>query len=248
MKVKAIRTQKVLPGAITLIALLDQYIKEVPENSVLAITSKIISLCENRVISLDSADKETLVKQESSYYLPGEVSKYGYHFTITNKTLISMAGIDESNSNNNYVLWPTDSQKTANEVRQYLAEKFKLQNVGVVIVDSTCTPLRLGTSGVALAFSGFDALNNYVGKPDLFGRPYKVSRANIAGGLATTAVLIMGEGAEQTPFALFEDLDFVTFQPRDPSPKELEGINISSEDDLFAPFFDSVKWLKGDKP
>jgi F420-0:gamma-glutamyl ligase len=158
-----------------------------------------------------------------------------------------MAGIDESNSNDNYVLWPSDSQKTANEIRQYLADRFKLKNVGVVIVDSTCTPLRLGTSGVALAYSGFSALNNYVGKPDLFGRPYQVSQSNIAGGLASTAVLIMGEGTEQTPFALIEDVDVVSFQNHNPSLKELEGINIPRDDDLFAPFLDSVQWLKGDK-
>lgn len=217
------------------------------EDSVLAITSKVVSLCENRVIPLDSIDKEKLIKQEATYYLPDALSKYGYHFTITNDTLISSAGIDESNGDDNYVLWPQDSQKTANEVRSYLVNRFKVKNIGVIIVDSTCTPLRLGTSGVALGYSGFRPLNSYIGKPDLFGRPFAVSRSNIAGGLASAAVLVMGEGTEQTPFAVIEDLNFVEFQSSDPTNEELEIINIPREDDLFAPFFDSVNWLHGDK-
>ncbi|MGH7237527.1 MAG: coenzyme F420-0:L-glutamate ligase, partial [Candidatus Saccharimonadales bacterium] len=106
--------------------------------------------------------------------MPKSLNKYGYHFTIKDNTLIPMAGIDESNGDGNYVLWPKDSQKTVNEIREYLKNRFKLKTIGVVITDSTCQPLRRGTIGVCLAHSGFLALNDYRQKPDLFGRKFNV--------------------------------------------------------------------------
>jgi F420-0:gamma-glutamyl ligase len=48
----------------------------------------------------------------------------------------------------------------ANEVRAYLGERFSCRQVGVVIIDSKTTPLRWGVTGVAIAHSGFLALND----------------------------------------------------------------------------------------
>lgn len=248
MKVTAIKTDKILPGSHRLFDILDKSLPQPSEESVVVIASKIVSLCEGRVVPSDKADKEKLIEQQSTYYLPSHFSKYDYHFTITQNTLISLAGIDESNGAGNYILWPVDSQKTANGVRKYLKQRFNLKEVGVVISDSTCIPLRWGTVGIALAYSGFNPLNNYVGKPDLFGRPFAVSQAGIASGLAATAVLVMGEGTEQTPLVVIENVPFAEFQDRDPTPKELELFYIAQkEDDLFAPFLNSVKWQKGGK-
>lgn len=96
-----------------------------------------------------------------------------------------------------------------------------------------------------LAYSGFRPLNDHVGKPDLFGRPFRVSQVDVAGGLAAAAVLQMGEGAEQTPIAVLSDLPFVQFADGDPAPEELATIMIPLEEDLFAPFLLSVEWQKG---
>jgi len=215
------------------------------EKSVLAISSKVVSLCEQNVVPMTDTDKETLMIQQSQLYLPAQLSKYGCHFTITHNTLIAMAGIDESNGDGNYILWPKDPQQTANSVRAYLQKRFGLQYAGVIITDSASRPLRRGVGGISLAHSGFAALNDYVGKPDLFGRPFDVSQADIAGGLADAAVLQMGEGTEQTPLVVVNDLPFVTFQDHDPTPEELAPIKLSLGDDLFAPFLGSVDWQKG---
>ena len=241
----AIKTDKIIAGSVSLLELLDASITELQEGSVVAITSKIVSLCENNVAPMKDTNKEQLMIQESDLYLPESLSKYKFHFTITNNRLIPMAGIDESNGNGMYVLWPKDAQATANQVRLHLRQRFGLQLVGVVITDSTSQPLRRGTGGIVLAHSGFAALNNYVGKPDLFGKPFSVSRSDVAGGLAATAVMLMGEGTEQTPIAILSDLPFVAFQDRNPSDEELAEIAISLEDDMFAPFLNSVEWKKG---
>lgn len=247
MIVKAIKTQKVLGGGPNIFELLDRSIKVLSESTVVAITSKVVSICEGRVVPIGSIDKEKLVKRESDYFT-GLNSKYGFGFTIVRNTLIPMAGIDESNGDGFYVLWPLNPQKTANDIAVHLKKRFGRKKVGVVITDSTCTPLRWGTSGIALAYSGFRPTNNYIGKADLFGRPFSYSKSGVATGLAAAAVLTMGEGIEQTPLAIISDVPFVQFQGHIPTKKELGEFYISDyEDDLFAPFLSSVKWLPGIK-
>jgi dihydrofolate synthase / folylpolyglutamate synthase len=247
MIITPIKTVVVRSGTCSLLRLLDTHIEHMKNGSVLAITSKVVSLCEGSTVPIDEITKDELMIQECRYYLPGSTSKWGHSFTITQDTLIPTAGIDESNSDGCYVLWPCDSQKTANEVRQYLKKRFKLQKVGVIITDSTCTPMRRGTIGVVLAHSGFRALNNYIGKPDLFGRKFTVSQASVSGGLAASAVSVMGEGAEQTPLAMISDINFVTFCDANPTTEELSELRITKEEDLFAPFLGKVDWLQGKK-
>lgn len=247
MKVKAIKTQKVLPNDIELYSLLDKNLKSFKENQILAITSKVVSLCEGRVQPL-SRDTEELNSEESSLFLPKEISKYGHHFSITNDTLIAFGGIDESNSGGDYyVLWPKDPEKTSNEVRKYLKQRFSLKHVGVIITDSTSMPLRLGTRGISIAFSGFNPLKDYIGQPDLFGRPFHFSKSNIAEGIASAAVLVMGEGTEQTPLAVVSDIPFVEFVDRNPTFEELSSMHIKIENDLFAPFLQRAPWKRGKK-
>lgn len=247
MIVRAVKTEVIHPSQGTLLEILDESLAELNENSVVTITSKIVSLCEGRVVPADETQKDELIRQESDYYMTKD-NKYGFNFTLRNNTLIPMSGIDESNGDGSYILWPKDPQRTANEVRRYLKERFQLKKVGVIITDSTCMPMRWGTVGIALAYSGFMATNNYIGEKDLFGRPFKVSRSGIASGLASAAVLAMGEGTEQTPIAIIEDVPFVKFQDHDPTQDELEIFHISNkDDDLFAPFLNAVKWLPGKK-
>ena len=159
--------------------------------------------------------------------------------------MIPSAGIDESNGNGYYVLWPKDPQHSVNQIRKYLIKKFKLKNLGVIIVDSKTTPLRWGVTGVAVAYSGFSPLNNYIGKPDIFGRAFLVEKANVADAIAASAVVVMGEGNEQTPIAIIEDVSFVTFQKNDPSRKELQEYAISIQDDLYSQILSGVMWSKG---
>jgi len=245
MNITAIKTRAVTAGILSLTDLLDESINSLDDGSVIVITSKVVSLCENAVVPMDSVNREDLIVQEADLYLPKTLSRYGHHFSIKYNTLIASAGIDESNGDRQYVLWPRDPWRSANEARAYLRQKFGLQNVGVIISDSTCQPLRLGTIGISIAHSGFAALKNYIDQPDIFGRPFDVSRANIANGLASAAVVTMGEGAEMTPIAILSDLPFVDFQDHNPTPEELAELNIAMEEDLFYPFFSAVEWQEG---
>lgn len=244
MVITPIKTERVSSGSIDLLDLIDTSVDELHEKDILVITSKVVSLCEGGTVPVGSIDKQSLVAQHADTYLPSSASKYGITFSIANNTLIASAGIDESNGGGDYILWPKDSQRSANEVRVHLQERFGLQYVGVIITDSTCQPLRRGTIGIALAHSGFASLHDYIGKPDLFGRPFSVSVSNISSGLAAAAVVAMGEGDQQTPLCLISDAGFVDFQDRDPTAEELTLTTISPEEDLFAPFLQAVEWQK----
>ena len=72
-----------------------------------------------------------------------------------------------------------------------------------------------------------------------------MTKSAVADALATAAVLAMGEGNEQTPLAVIEDVPFVQFQQRNPNKKELTELTIDPKDDLYAPLLKGVKWRKG---
>lgn len=220
---------------------------QVPNKSILAVTSKIVAVMEGRVVPTVNADKDTLIKEESQYYLPRNLSRYNVSFTITDDMLVPTAGIDESNADNNYILWPKDPQKSVNTIREYLVNNLNIKDIGVIITDSRTVPLRWGVTGTAIAYSGFEALKDYIGKPDLFGRPFAFEKMNIADSLAAAAGVVMGEGAEQTPLAVITDIPFVNFQDRNPTQEELKSLHIDMQDDLYAPLLTSVKWEKGNK-
>ncbi|HPT66228.1 MAG TPA: coenzyme F420-0:L-glutamate ligase [Candidatus Woesebacteria bacterium] len=243
MKVNPIKTKPIVAGD-ELFKILDESIVELKNNSVVAVTSKIVSICEGSVVKMGEKSKDSLIIDQADYYLP-EKNKYNFFLSIKNNIMIPSAGIDESNGNGNYVLWPKYPQKSVNLIREYLSKKFKLDKLGVIIVDSKTTPLRWGVTGVAMSYSGFRALNNYIGTKDIFGKEFRVEKVNVADALAASAVLVMGEGNEQTPIVIIEDVPFVEFRDKDPSKEELEEMAISMEDDLYGQILGAVKWEKG---
>lgn len=245
MNINPIKTPKIVVGGPSLQDSIAMSVTECSERSILVITSKIVSICEGRVVKIGDLDKQSLIEKESSFFIPPEKSKYDISLTITRNILIPTAGIDESNGNGYYILWPKDPQQTARDIRSYIADRFRLTNVGVLITDSKTSPLRLGTTGICLAYAGFSALNNYIDTPDLFGRNLKVTKANVADGLAAASVLVMGEGSEQTPLAIVEDVPFIRFQESYPSKEEIEELYIPLPDDMYSPLVSSAPWQKG---
>jgi dihydrofolate synthase / folylpolyglutamate synthase len=244
MQVTAIKTEQITPGSGSLLSVLDRFLKKFPEKSVLAVTSKIVSICEGSVVKQGTIDKDELIRAEAEKYLPRTNSKYDVTLTIKRGILAASAGIDESNGNGYYILWPENPQKTANSIRAYLAKRFRVKFAGVVITDSRSFPLRWGTTGVSIAHSGFAALNSYIGSPDIFGRTMMMTKSNVADALAESAVAVMGEGNEQTPLAVIRHIPFVRFEDRNPTDSELAELTIDIEDDLYAPLLTAVPWIK----
>jgi len=247
MNIQPVKTPKITSGSHEIFAVLDAAIPSLPEKSVVVVTSKIVSLCEGRTVKIGEADKNNLIKQESEQYIPTEMNPLGVTLTITQNLLVPSAGIDESNGNGYYILWPEDPQKSAVMIRSHLADKFGLTDLGILITDSRTTPLRWGVSGIALSYSGFSGLNDFIGKPDLFGRKMEMTMTNVADGLAAAAVVVMGETNEQTPIAIITDVDFVHFDEKKPTQQELEVWQIPMDIDLYGPLLSRGPWKKGGK-
>ncbi len=243
MHITPIKTSLVTANEMSILDFLETNLTELPENSILAVTSKIIALCENRILPL-TEDRDTLIEQYSDYYLPKKFRLHGT-CTITHHAFIGGAGIDESNADGHYVLLPEDSQKTARAILAYLTDRFHHKNIGVIITDSHSTPLRRGASGISLAYAGFRGLNDYRGTKDLFGRSLVMEQANIPDALAAGAVLVMGEGDEQTPLAVIAQIPNVQFDALAPTEEEYRQFFVPLEEDIFFPIFDMNKLTKG---
>ena len=247
MIVKAIQTRKFLPPSDNLWELLSS-IKLPGENSVVAVTSKVVSIGEGRCIPIEKfPDKDELVVVETDKYLPRNTAPHGLVMhTIKNDLFVASAGIDESNGDGYYILWPKDPQKSAKKIWKFLRKKFKVDNLGVIITDSRLIPLKRGVVGIAIGFFGFKPIKDYRGKQDIFGREFEMETSNIPDSLATAAVLEMGEGDEQTPLAIITDLSFVEFTKTLPKEKTGEfSFKIPEKEDIFYPLFSAVKWKKG---
>jgi len=247
MNIQPVKTPKITTGSHDIFGVLDAAIPSLREKSIVVVTSKIVSLCENRTIKIGEADKDALIKRESEKYIPTDMSPLGVTLTVTRNLLVPSAGIDESNGDGFYILWPEDPQKSAVLIRRHLAAKFGLSDLGVLITDSRTTPMRWGTTGIALAYSGFSGLNDFIGKPDLFGKKMEMTMVNVADGLAAGAVVAMGETNEQTPIAVITDAHFVLFEESKPTQRELEVWQIPMEIDLYGPLLSRGPWKKGGK-
>jgi len=249
MKVKAFKTPIVKRND-DLKDIIKIAVKTVPEKSILVITSKIISFCQGRIkekTSDDREEKHKIAAKEADFYLRSSYSQYNMMLTIKNSTLAVNAGIDESNADGSYILWPKDIQKTTNQIWAFLREYYQLEKVGVIVTDSKTIPLRWGVVGTALSHCGFKPLHDYRGQKDLFGREMKMSQINLVEAVAVSAVLEMGEAAERTPLCLVENINKIKFQDRTPTKKELKELRISPEDDVYSPLLTAVTWLKGKK-
>lgn len=247
MQVSAVKTHIITQEDKDLFSILNRYLSKLKERSVVAVSSKIVAITQGRMIKMDGENKDKLIAKEAQFYLPREENPYNVSLTITRNMLVASAGIDESNGNGYFVLWPKDVQQVANKVRQHVSKNRRIREIGVIITDSKTTPLRWGVTGFALAYSGFTPLKDYVGTTDLFGRTFAYEKLNIADSLASAAVLAMGEGDEQTPLAVITDLPNIEFVHRNPTEDELRSLQISKEADLYTPLLTGVVWKKGQR-
>lgn len=231
MLVKSIKTSLFKENG-DLYSFLDKYLPKLKEKDIVVITSKIVALSEGRFcIVKNKKEKDAVIKKESDW---GIKTKYVY-LTIKDGDVLANAGVDESNADGKLILLPKDSYQSAEITREYLLKKHHLKKMGVIITDSRLLPLRAGVVGIALGYAGFKGIKNYIGKPDLFGRPFEYSKTDIADSLATAAVLTMGEGTEKQPLAVVSDtpIEFVNKIKRD-------ELKIDIKEDIYKPLFEKI--------
>jgi coenzyme F420-0:L-glutamate ligase/coenzyme F420-1:gamma-L-glutamate ligase len=188
----------------------------VKRGDIVAVSSKIVSISEGRLARISDVKPSTSARRYARRLMmnPGLVQVVlneadevlggvkGTLLTIKEGILIANAGVDEKNAPKDHVvLWPENPERSARKLRHKLAAALH-KDLSVIIVDSRVTPLRLGTSGVALAVAGSPSVLDYRGLKDLSGRVIRITRHNLADDLASSAHAVMGEGTESTPAAL----------------------------------------------
>lgn len=247
MIIKPIETRKFIPPQDDLLSEITESFSDLKlkEKSIFVITSKIVSIWQGRCLKIELIEnKDELIKKEAEFYLDREKVPNRYvMLTMKQNLLIPTAGIDESNGKGYFILWPKKPYQAAKEIYNFIKRNYHLNNFGVIISDSHCIPLRWGTIGIALAYYGFYPLKDYRGKKDIFGRVMKMTQLNLADSLAVAAVFVMGEGNEQTPIAIIEDLDIVEF--KEFNPANSNPLEINRYDDIYAPLLNTIKWKKG---
>jgi len=243
-----IKTRKFLPPIDGILKELDKQLPKLKEGDVLLIASKILAIHQGRCVKIRPADesarytqKRQLVKKEADYSLPGyTIGESEIILTIKDYTLIPSAGIDESNGNGYFILWPKNVNELLKQIVKRYQKKFGIKKLAAVAVDSRTTPLRWGTQGVSIGFWGLNPLYDYRGKKDIFKRKLIYTQRNLVDTLADLGALFMGEGGEQTPAVVLRGAKFVKFTKKDLYHK----LVIPPKKDLYAPIL-KVFWKRG---
>ena len=192
------------------------------DGDVIAITEKIVSKAEGRLVKLDDIepsqkakelaeksgkderDAELILRESKEVLHVGEFIVVETHHGF----VCASAGIDHSNVEEGYAkLLPADPDASAEKLREGLEAKFG-KRVGVIIVDSLGRPFRRGAIGVAIGASGIRMLWDRRGEKDLFGRTLETTRVATGDLLASAASLLMGEATERVPVVIIKGLDF----------------------------------------
>nr|AIA18129.1 F420-0:Gamma-glutamyl ligase [uncultured bacterium] len=221
-------TRTFLPPRDDLYELLDVHLPRLKNGDIVFITSKVLAIHQGRCVLVKEADKKALIKKEADARIKS-AKDAPFELTIKDYTLIPSAGIDESNGNGYYILWPRNTVALVKEIRARLMKKFKLTRLAVVATDSHTIPLRYGVLGISTGFYGMEPLHDYRGKKDIFGRPLQYTRTNIVDALAVMAVMLMGEGKEKTPIVIGRNIPGVKFTNK-PTYKKLV---IPTKKDLY---------------
>ena len=247
MQIKPIKTRPMVPPKDDLYRLLDESLPKIAERSVVVVTSKIVAIHQGRCVrELTDEGRDKLAMKEADWFVSRSNSaKAQIMFTRKNDVLIASGGIDRSNGNGFLVLWPDKPRFAAKEIYSWIKNKCDLNELGVIITDSHVNMMRAGVLGVSIGHFGFNPVRNYIGRVDIFNRPFQFERTNVVDSLAVAAVLEMGEGNETTPLAVISEIGEIEFTEDEELNKGTPPLSFPMEEDLFYPMLKAVPWKKG---
>ncbi len=219
------------------------------QKDIVIISSKFVSIGEGAVVQIDRlrashkakviAKKFQMDEKLTELVLREADQIYGgipgFLLCKKNGMLCPNAGIDRSNIPNGYaVLYPPLPFESADRLRLNFLNKNKLK-IFVVISDSRLMPGRLGTSGIAIAVSGFKPVIDERGKKDLFGNTLRVTMRAAGDGLASIGVALMGESRESTPVVVVRGFEVM----EDNKHMDWQDLAIDPLEDIYRRSFSS---------
>ena len=171
------------------------------EGDILAVTSKIVSKAEGRVVQ--AADREQAITDETVRV----VATRGMTRIVENRLGIvgAAAGVDASNTPQGTVLLlPLDPDASAAALRTTLEARFGIR-LGVILTDTLGRAWREGQTDVAIGGSGVRLLDDLRGSLDTQGRRLDVTAPAAGDEIASAADLVKGK-SDGLPVAVVRGL------------------------------------------
>jgi coenzyme F420-0:L-glutamate ligase / coenzyme F420-1:gamma-L-glutamate ligase len=171
----------------------------VRDGDVVAVTQKVVSKAEGRVVAEGDGGREGWVDREARRVVARRgdlvVAETRHGFVCAN------AGVDASNVEAGFLtLLPEDPDGSAERLRAALSERLGA-DVAVVITDTFGRPWRRGVVNVAIGCAGIASLVDLRGTADHLGRELEATVVALADGVAAATGLAMGK-AERVPAAV----------------------------------------------
>ena len=195
----------------------------VRDGDVVAVTQKIVSKAEGRVVPLGDG-REAWVERETRRVVARRgdlvIAETRHGFVCAN------AGVDASNVEAGFLsLLPEDPDGSAERLREALTERLGVE-VAVVITDTFGRTWRRGVVNVSIGCAGIPALVDLRGTADHHGRELEATVVALADEVAAASGLAMGK-ASRVPAALVRGVAF------DAATVPISELVRPPEEDLF---------------
>jgi coenzyme F420-0:L-glutamate ligase / coenzyme F420-1:gamma-L-glutamate ligase len=215
---------EVRPGDDLARLLLDACGQELRSGDVLAVTQKVVSKAEGRLVPEEGDGRGPWVERETKRVVARRddvvIAETAHGFVCAN------AGVDASNVEAGWVaLLPEDPDASAERIRERALADRGLE-IGVVVTDTFGRPWRKGLLNVAIGCAGMPALIDLRGHKDHAGRVLEATIVAIADEVAAASGLVMAKDA-MVPAAIVRGLTPIT-----PPGKASELIR-PPEEDMF---------------
>jgi coenzyme F420-0:L-glutamate ligase/coenzyme F420-1:gamma-L-glutamate ligase len=165
------------------------------DGDILAVTSKIVSKAEGRIIQAD--DREQAITDETVRVVATRAHPGGVTRIVESRLGIvaAAAGVDASNTPEGTVLLlPLDPDASAARLRAALQDRFGLR-LGIIITDTLGRAWREGQTDAAIGASGVTVLEDLRGTFDMQGRRLDVTAPAVGDEIAAAADLVKGKSS-----------------------------------------------------
>jgi coenzyme F420-0:L-glutamate ligase/coenzyme F420-1:gamma-L-glutamate ligase len=171
---------------------------------VLAVTQKIVSKAEGRIVREEGGDRSAWVERETVREVARRddvvIAQTRHGFVCAN------AGVDASNVEPGLLtLLPDDPDGSAERLRKGLSDALGA-DVAVVVTDTFGRAWRRGVVNVAIGCAGLPAVVDLRGTRDHTGRALEATVVALADEVAAASGLVMGKAA-RVPVAIVRGVD-----------------------------------------
>tara|TARA_B100001971_G_C18202832_1_gene545709 strand:- start:689 stop:1462 length:774 start_codon:yes stop_codon:yes gene_type:complete len=186
------------------------------DGDIIAITSKIVSKAEGRIVRLNDVDPSASALKFSKILnsdprkvevILSEAKRIvrmvkGLIIVETSQGFVcTNGGVDASNIEpGSLALLPKNSDRSARIIARNLKRKADV-DVAVIITDTFGRPWREGQINVAIGVAGLFPLVSYVGTNDVYGNELNATSMAVADEISSAAELVMGK-LDKIPVAI----------------------------------------------